>query len=135
MHSKLIEHYQYVEKWLEYIYASLREKHLYEGLEEVEKSNSTEILKRISKIEHDKSITVFTEQQYTEIKTLIERRNFWTHECYVDMVFDRKTDAPKKESDIAKLYMDIEEASRVREWLFQKQYEMVSTVKAPGGFR
>lgn len=122
-HSTLIEHYQFIEAHLEGIYAAISGKPLLEGLADVEKYNINRILNAIKKIESEKSITVFTEEEYTQIQNVLQRRNFWCHNCYYDMTFDIKTGGPKKEGDIQALLNDLSEAETLREKMFDKYRE------------
>jgi len=48
----------------------------------------------------------------------MERRNFWCHNCYVDMTFKTNGD-PKKQEDINRLISDMREAEELRKILFE----------------
>lgn len=121
LHSTLIEHYQFIEAHLEGIYAAVSGKPLLRGLKDVEKDSIHRILKAIKKIESEKAIVVFTEEEYGYITQILERRNFWCHNCYYDLVFDQKTGDPKNARDIQIMRDDLHEAEGLRERLF-KQY-------------
>lgn len=123
-HSTLIEHYQYIEAHLEGIYAALSGKALLEGLQEVEKDSLHRIVKEIKKIQCEKNIAVFTDEEYDRMEKIFQRRNFWCHNCYYDMVFDRKTGGPKKENDIKIMISDMREAEELREELFARKDEL-----------
>ena len=120
-HSTLIEHYQFIEAHLEGIYAALSGKSLIEGLQDVEKDSLHRIVKEIKKIECERNIAVFTDEEYERMEKIFQRRNFWCHNCYYDIVFDRKTGGPKKESDIKIMVLDLHEAEELREKLFVMQ--------------
>lgn len=45
------------------------------------------------------------------------------------MVFDRKTEGPKKETDIKQLYDDIRTAEQMRELLFNRKIELFNNIK------
>ena len=130
MHSTLIEHYQFIELHLEGIYAKICGKDFMVGLEEVEKHNIGRLIKEIKMFEEQKHISVFSKLDYKKIESICGRRNFWCHSCYTDMVFDRKTCAPKKDEDIKMLRDDITKAEQLRDALFQKKLRLLQD----GGF-
>ena len=119
MHSELIEHYQFIEHHLEGIYAMLCGKSFFEGLEEVATSNLSQLRKAIGQLEKEKGISVFASSDYERLEHIRKRRNFWTHNCYIDMVVDRKTGDPKDKDLIVKMLKDMQDAVRLREDLYQ----------------
>ena len=121
LHSTVIEHYQYIEHHLEGIYAALCGKPFIMGLEDVEKSSIVQLIRKIKNIEEERQICVLTDSDFERLQHICTRRNFWSHNCYVDMVFDRRTDAPKKDIDIKSLIEDINEARMIRDILFEKK--------------
>ena len=123
-HSTLIEHYQYIEAHLEGIYAALSGKNLMDGLRDVEKDSLYRIITEIKKIECKKNISVFTDEEYEQMNLIVQKRNFWCHNCYYDMIFDRKTGAPQKVEDIKNMLLDLHNAEDLREKLFAKQMEL-----------
>ena len=123
-HSTLIEHYQFIEAHLEGIYAALSEKSLIEGLQEVEKDSLHRIVKEIKIIECERNITVFTDGEYERMEKIFQRRNFWCHNCYYDMTFDRKTGGPKNTDDIKAMLSDLSEAEELRRELFARKQEL-----------
>lgn len=130
LHSELIEHYQFIEHHLEGIYSSLQgEKSFYEGLLEVENDNIPRLLKRIKAIQDGRGVIVISEEDSNLIEQMCSRRNFWCHNCYVDMVFDRKTGGPRKETDIKKMRSDLQEAQKLRDYLFDKKIHYMDEMK------
>ena len=119
-HSIVMEHYQFIEMHLEGIYASLSGSGFYEGLKEVERYNISRIIIMIQEQEKRHNKRVISDTEYEDLKSIYQRRNFWTHNCYTDMVFDRKTGGPKKETDIRQLYQDMRTAEQMRDFLFEK---------------
>lgn len=119
MHSELIEHYQFIEYHLEGIYATLCGKSFVEGLEDVETSNLSQLRKAISKLEKEKGISVLTSSDYEKLEYIRKRRNFWTHNCYIDIVVDYKTGDPKDKEFVMKMLQDMQDAVRLRDDLFQ----------------
>ena len=127
-HSYLIEQYQFVEHHLEGIYASACNSGFFKGLEEVGKSNLNKLVREIRRIENEKRIQIISEELYAKIEKIIERRNFWCHNCYVDMLFKSNGD-PKKEEDIKTLNADIAEAEKLKDVLFELKQQFLEKIK------
>lgn len=121
VHSELVEHYQFIEFHLEGIYAAFRGEGFCDGLRQVEKHSIRKLMQEIRDLEKTRSRSVLTEAQWQELEQVNQRRNFWCHECYIDMVFDRHTGGPKYERDVRKLLDDRACASRIRDQLFEKK--------------
>lgn len=127
-HSTLIEHYQFVEAHLEGIYATLSGKPFLIGLQEVERDSLSGVVREIKDLEREKNLQVFTGEQYTQLRQLIERRNYWCHCCYFEMAFDRKTGGPAKVRDVQQLARDLQTAEQWREALYHKK---IALLKGP----
>lgn len=111
-YSMLMEQYQWIEFDLEGLYAALCEGPFYKALQEIEKDSIGGVVREIKRIEEQKKIMVFTEKEYEELDKIRERRNFWSHKCYVE-AWD-KTGTPRN----AKLLSgDLQQAENVLEWL------------------
>ena len=129
LHSTLIEHYQFIESHLEGIYAAVSQKPFAEGIREVERDGLTGILQEIRREERQQRLTVFTDAQETQLRQLFDRRNFWCHSCYFEMVFDRETGGPAKVRDVQQLMEDLEDAKQWRDRLFDKKLEALRQYK------
>ena len=129
LHSTLIEHYQFMEAHLEGIYAVLSDKPFSVGVQEVEKDSLSGVVREIRAVEKEKNIRIFTEDEYTSLRQLIERRNFWCHCCYFEMVFDRETGGPAKVRDVQALFEDLRTAEQWRERLLQKKLALLRKQK------
>lgn len=123
-HSTLIEHYQFIESHLEGIYAAISEKDILQGFQDVQNDNFHRIIKKIKEIENQKNISLFTDKEHKQMEKIFQRRNFWCHNCYYDMVFDIKTGGPKKAQDVQLLLSDIREAEEFREKIFAMKSEL-----------
>lgn len=124
-HSTLIEHYQFIESHLESIYAIVSGKPFIDGLKDVEKHNIRQILQSIRRLEDNgASNGVFTDEEYRRIESILDRRNFWCHNCYYDLVFDKKTGGLKKAEDIQTILNDLRESESLREALFDKYLQL-----------
>ena len=125
LHSTLIEHYQFIEAYLESIYASVSDKPFVIGLQEVEKDSLGGVVREIQDLEREKKIKIFTEDEYNQLRAIIERRNFWCHCCYFEMAFDRKTGGPAKVRDVLTLFEDMKTAEQWRNQLYDKQLDLL----------
>lgn len=118
-HSYLIEQYQFVERELEGIYAKICPQGFCEGLHDVEKTNLNKLLMCIEEIERKSGRDILPESVRSDLRSLLPRRNFWVHDCYVKMQFDSKTDDIKKQSDVEDLENDVRVAETLRQRLFE----------------
>ena len=128
-HSILMEHYQFIEMHLEGIYAALSGRSFYDGLKKVERYNISKIIIMIQEQEKRNRKRVILDSEYEDLKSIYQRRNFWTHNCYTNIVFDRKTGGPKKETDIRQLYQDTREAEQMRNLLFEKKIRLMEIIR------
>lgn len=128
-HSTLMEHYQFIERELEGIYATLSGKSFCMGLKDVEAFSINKIIRMVQEQERLYKKRIISDIEYEELKTICQRRNFWTHNCYTEMAFNRKTGGPKKETNVKQLYDDIRTAEQMRDLLFNKKIELFNTIE------
>lgn len=124
-HSTLIEHYQFIEAHLEGIYAAISGKSFLDGIQDVEKDSLGGVIREIKEVEREKKIAVFTEDEYKQLRQIIERRNFWCHCCYFELAFDRQTGGLARVRDIQLLLEDLKTAEQWREQLLQKKIALL----------
>lgn len=128
-HSTVMEHYQFIEMHLEAIYAALSGRCFCEGLMDVERYSISKIIMMIQKQEKIHNQRVISDSEYEDLKSIYQRRNFWTHNCYTDMAFDRKTGGPKKEINIRQLDHDTRTAELMRDILFEKKIKLINSMR------
>ena len=114
-HSMLIEQYQWIEFDLEGLYAAISDEPFYKAIQEIEKDSIGGVVREIKKIEKEKNILVFSEDEYQELDQLRERRTFWSHVCYTE-AYDKKTGSPKNAN---MLLTDLKKAESVLKRLRQ----------------
>jgi len=119
-YAYIMEQYQFIEEFLERLYAVISDKPYVKGLQDVDKAPLPTIIKAIHKLEKEQNITVFTIDEYEELSQVILRRNFWSHECFTKLIF-AKNSALKKPEDRLQMEQDIRQAEEWREKIFQKQ--------------
>lgn len=132
LHSTLIEHYQFIEAHLEGIYAAVSDKPFCIGVQEVERDSLGGVVREIRELEREKDIRVLSEEQYTQLRQIIERRNFWCHCCYFEMSFDLTTGGPAKVRDVQQLFADLETAEQWRDRLLQKKITLLEKKRKSG---
>lgn len=125
LHSTAIEHYQFIEHHLEGIFATISGEPFHIGLKYVEKTNIKPLIEKIKTLEKRKQISILSDSDYKRLQQVCSRRNYWCHECYVDMIFDIKTGLPKPVY-IDSLIEDIKEAELLRDTLYQKKAELMN---------
>ena len=124
-HSTLIEHYQFIEAHLEGIYAAVSGKSFAEGIRDVEKDSLGGVIREIKDLEREKKIRVFAEEEYAQLRQIIERRNFWCHCCYFEMAFDLQTGGPARVRDVQVMLEDLKTAEQWRDQLFHKKLSLL----------
>lgn len=124
MHSELVEHYQFIEFHLEGICAVLYGGSLYDGMKQVEKHSISRLIQEVRRLEKGRRASILTEDEWQELEQVNARRNFWCHECYVDLVFDFKTGGLKNISDLRMMLDDRNRASRLRDLLYERKIEL-----------
>ena len=121
-YADLMEQYQFVEEQLERLYAAVSGKQYHKGLLDVEKAPLPAIIKAIQKLEKERNISVFTEEECDALFALIKRRNFWAHECFTTLVF--KSDGTLKHPEyMHRMAADLRDAEEWKEKLFNKQMQ------------
>ncbi len=120
LHSKLMEQYQFIEFHLEGIYAQWSGKPVMDALKEVEKDSLNRIVKEIQDLEKEKSCIIFSDEEYREMAAVFQRRNFWCHSCYCELVFNAKTGELKREEARRQMMQDLQDAITLRDKLHQK---------------
>ena len=124
-HSTLIEHYQFIEAHLEGIYAAASDKSFLDGIREIEKDSLGGVVRELRELERDKGIRILSDEEYTQLRQIIERRNFWCHCCYFEMPFDLQTGGPARVRDVQQLFADMDTAKQWRETLRNKKLEFI----------
>ena len=99
-HSLLIEQYQFIEMHLEGISAFFCNEGFMKGLKDGEKANLRQLLVKIETIEKAEQYPILSAEERILLNHVIERRNYWVHDCYTEIIFDAKTDDLKNRKDI-----------------------------------
>lgn len=100
LHSTLMEQYQWIEFDLEGLYAFICEKPFLEAIEEIEKDAIGGVVREIQRIEQQRAINVFSQEEYERLDRIRERRNFWSHACYTEGR-DKRTGVPRNADRLA----------------------------------
>ena len=124
-HSALIEHYQFIEAHLEGIYAAVSDKPFLDGIREIEKDSLGGVVRELRQLEREKGFPILSEEEYADLRKVIERRNFWCHCCYFELSFDRKTGGPARVRDVQILFGDMRAAEQWREMLYRRKLELM----------
>ena len=120
LYAQLMEHYQFIEEFLERIYAVLSGKSYLDGLQDVDRSPLPTIVKSIQKLEKEQQITVFTKDEYDTLFEIIKRRNFWAHECFCTLIFNSSSEELKHIEDKQRMSSDFLQAEEWRERTFER---------------
>ena len=127
-HSLLIEQYQWIEFDLEGLYAAISDTPFPKALREIEKDSIGGVVRQIKKIEKEKNITVFTDNEYQELDMLRERRNFWSHVCYTE-AYDKITGVPRNaqmlSADLRRAETFLKQLRKIKDTHMEKNREKI----------
>lgn len=127
-HSMLIEQYQWIEFDLEGLYAAISDEPFCEALWGIEKDSIGGVVRAIKKIEKEKNMTVFSNEEYQELDMLRERRNFWSHVCYTE-AYDKNTGVPENAkmllADLQKAETFLERLRKIKRMYMEKNREKI----------
>jgi len=113
LHSRLIEKYQWIEADLEELCAAVSHAPFHKALREIERDSIGGVVREIRQMEEKQNITVLSREEYEALDMIRERRNFWTHQCYIQKR-DENTGVPQN-ADI--LSPDLQRAEDTLHWL------------------
>ena len=108
------------------MYAALCGKRIRDGLGDVEKDNYARLISKIHILEKQNGKKYLTPEECNRLNALCARRNFWCHNCYVDLKFDSKTGGLAEMSDMQRLMEDFREAQSMRELIYEKAYTLLT---------
>lgn len=119
-HSELIEHYQYIESWLESIYSRISADTFMGGLKEVETDTISRLINRITKYENDSETVVLPPDIRQRLENIMEDRNYYVHNCYFTMAITRENRVKviKRDVLVHRLLNALREAEELREDIF-----------------
>lgn len=108
LYSTLMEQYQWIEFDLEGLYAFICGMPFGEAIEEIERDAIGGVVREIQRIEKQRAIEVFSQEEYERLDRIRERRNFWSHACYTE-ARDKKTGTPRNADRLADELKDAED--------------------------
>ena len=127
-HSVLIEQYQWIEFDLEGLYAAISDEPFCEALRGIEKDSIGGVVREIKRIEKEKNIVIFSEEEYQELDMLRERRNFWSHVCYTE-AYDNITGVPRNAqlllTDLRKAKTILEQLRKIKDLHMDKNRQKI----------
>lgn len=100
-----------------------------DGIREIEKDSLSGVVRELKQLEREKKITVFTEEEYKQLRKIIDRRNFWCHCCSYELSFDLTTGALARVRDEQELLEDMKAAEHWRSQLLQKKMDILEEKK------
>ena len=84
-HSELIEQFQWIEFNFKRIITNLTGKNILAGLEELKNESWGPLSIKVKQAESKYGITFIPDDVYDELNRMREERNYWCHQCYIDM--------------------------------------------------
>lgn len=88
-HSELIEQFQWIEFNFKKIIIGLNGEGIISGLDALNKDAWGRLMDRVYEAEQKAGTRFFSNSLYDELDDLREERNYWCHQCYLDVRFKR----------------------------------------------
>ncbi len=85
-HSEIIEQFQWLEYNLRRILSKQPNRLDMDKMDALEKENLGQLIQYIRHFEKKNQIAILTEEDYIMLEKMRERRNYWCHQCYLDIV-------------------------------------------------
>ena len=87
LHSEIIENYQCIEYDMKRIYSAMSAEDFDDNMEWLSNNNWGMILNKLKKLDNSDNNPYFTDEEYSILNEIRERRNYWCHQCYLDWVY------------------------------------------------
>lgn len=95
-HSKLIEQYQLIEHHLEGLIGIAQKGDFEELTKRVENDTLGELIRKVNFIFKELKITLLDKEDFALLDEIRFERNFWCHQCYLDIMEDKCDDIGDK---------------------------------------
>lgn len=94
-HSNIIALYQGIEFNLKRICSKLSDKSFAESMKDFERDSMGSVLRELIEITKNNETLRISDESYELMNRFRERRNYWCHQCYLDICVER--DAQRRE--------------------------------------
>ena len=93
----------------------------YENFETLEKTTLGALVKKLKELDNTDDNQFISNDDYNFLKQMTEKRNYWSHQCYVDLIYDddssnyeRILNKLKRDHDRFEVVSDNVERARLR---------------------
>ena len=104
LHSEIIEYYQCIEHDMRRIYSRMSVDDYKDCMNDMREKNWNTVLQELRKLDNSDNNPYFSEEDYKLLDEIRTRRNYWSHQCYLDFVYIQVNE--HKQQDLVALLED-----------------------------
>ena len=79
---------QTIEHDLKWIYSYMHIGNQYENFEALSKTTLVALVKKLKELDNSDKDPFISNNDYNFLKQMIEKRNYWCHQCYIGFIYD-----------------------------------------------
>ena len=127
LHSETIMFCQAIEHDLKIIYSFMLKGDPDETFESLSKTTLGALVKKLKELDNTDDNQFISNDDYNFLKQMTEKRNYWSHQCYVDLIYD--DDSSNYERILNKLKRDHDRFEVVSDNVERARLRAVETYK------
>ena len=131
-HSEIIEQFQWLEYNLKRILSKQPNRLDMDKMDALEKENIGQLIQRIKNFEKKNQINILTEEDYIMLEKMRERRNYWCHQCYLDIVVkkdEHRKLVVRKDGMILGLKMDLRDIESLQNKIEELYFNLFRNIR------
>lgn len=87
LHSEVIMCCQCLENDIKWIYSYMKKGNPFQNFDDLEKKTFGQIVRELRKLDYSDDKPYISKSDYDFLENLVEKRNYWCHQCYVDFLY------------------------------------------------
>lgn len=92
LHSEVIKFCQLIEDDLKWIYSYMHKGDIEENYNSLEKTTLGTLVKKLKVLDNSEGELFISNDDYNFLKQMTEKRNYWCHQCYLELCDDNERD-------------------------------------------
>jgi len=87
MLGEILMYYQCIEHDMRRIYSGMSSNDYYDSMDMLDGKNWGSILIELESLDYSDNNPYFTVEEYKQLNKMREQRNYWCHQCFLDLVY------------------------------------------------